>query len=198
MGANPDTVQTWQPTSTNDMVIIDESGAETEANIITDVSGWAENSLYNAFIGGDEALERIDNPRLSDGSSCLVVKDSFGCCFVPCLVDDYQTVWVIDFRYSNRSIPNFVREHGIQDVIFVNNMSMAGTDPVSQALLSQVQDTEPASGADEGEGGDTDSEGEGEGAGETAEVGVASENEGDYDEEYVETEYADEGDYYEE
>ena len=58
---------------------------------------------------------------------------------MPLLVDDYQTTWVIDFRYSDRSIPDFVRENDIDDVIFLNAIVLAGTDPVSSALLAQSQ-----------------------------------------------------------
>ena len=139
MEARPDYVDAYIPNSTNDMVIWDTDGNEIETNVVTDVSDWNMYSKYNCFISGDRPLSRIDNPLKSDGSSCLVIKDSFGCAFVPLLVDDYQTVWVIDFRYSDRSIPDFVREHNIQDVIFLNAIVLAGTDPVSSALLAQSQ-----------------------------------------------------------
>ncbi len=139
MEQNPDYVDAYVPDSTNDMIVWDADGNQTEANVITDVSDWNLYSAYNCFISGDRPLERIDNPNKTDGSSCLVIKDSIGCAFVPLLVDDYQTVWVIDFRYSDRSIPDFVREEGINDVIFVNTMVLAGTDPVSAALLAQSQ-----------------------------------------------------------
>ena len=139
MEARPDYVDAYIPNSTNDMVIWDTDGNEIETNVVTDVSDWNMYSKYNCFISGDRPLSRIDNPLKSDGSSCLVIKDSFGCAFVPLLVDDYQTVWVIDFRYSDRSIPDFVREHSSQDVIFLNAIVLAGTDPVSSALLAQSQ-----------------------------------------------------------
>lgn len=139
MEANPDHVDAYVPDSTNDMVVWDTDGNEIETNVITDVSSWNVYSGYNCFISGDRPLSRIDNPTKTDGSSCLVIKDSIGCAFVPLLVDDYQTVWVIDFRYSDRSIPAFVRDQGIEDVIFVNSMVLAGTDAVSAALLAQAQ-----------------------------------------------------------
>ncbi|MBR1828015.1 MAG: hypothetical protein IJ781_00695 [Atopobiaceae bacterium] len=139
MEARPDYVDAYIPNSTNDMVIWDTDGNEIETNVVTDVSDWNMYSKYNCFISGDRPLSRIDNPLKNDGSSCLVIKDSFGCAFVPLLVDDYQTVWVIDFRYSDRSIPDFVRENNIQDVIFLNAIVLAGTDPVSSALLAQSQ-----------------------------------------------------------
>ena len=139
MEANPDYVDAWVPNSTNDMVIWDEEGNQMDVNVITDVSDWNIYSKYMCFISGDRPLTRIDNPTKTDGSSCLVIKDSFGCAFVPLLVDDYQTTWVIDFRYSDRSIPDFVRQEGIDDVIYMNALPLAGTYAVGEMLLAQAQ-----------------------------------------------------------
>ena len=52
-------------------------------NIITDVSDWNKSSKYSAFIGGDNPYSQIHNPERTDGSSCVVIKESFGNAFVP-------------------------------------------------------------------------------------------------------------------
>lgn len=138
MAANPDYVEAHVPNGTNDMTYWDKNGTEVQANVITDVTGWNQASLYNTFIAGDEPLEHIHNPEKDDGSSVLVIKDSYGCAFTPLLVDNFEDVWVIDFRYSNENIPEFVREHGIQNVVFVNNISLAGTLTVADKLTSMM------------------------------------------------------------
>lgn len=139
MELNPDYVDAYVPNSTNRMTVWDEEGNELDVDVITDVSEWADFSKYNCFISGDRPLSKIVNPNKQDGSTCLVVKDSYGCAFVPLLVDDYETTWVIDFRYSSQSIPDFVLENDVDDVIFLNAIVLAGTDPVASALLAQVQ-----------------------------------------------------------
>ncbi|HAM15436.1 MAG TPA: hypothetical protein DCP91_06180 [Eggerthellaceae bacterium] len=137
MAANPDTAHAYIPTSTNDMTYWDASGAETQTNVVLNgvEAGYGENAMYLCFIAGDQYLSKISNPTKSDGSACLLVKDSYGCAFAPLLVDDYETVWIIDFREYDKSIPAFVRENGIQDVIFLNNMTIAGTDGVGDGLM---------------------------------------------------------------
>ena len=60
---------------------------------------------------------------MTDGSSCVVVKESFGNAFVPFLTDHYQTIHVIDYRYWKGSLSQFVTENNVQDVLFVNNLS---------------------------------------------------------------------------
>ena len=138
MAANPDYVEAHIPNGTNDMTYWDKDGSEIQANVITDVTGWNQASLYSTFIAGDEPLEHIHNPEKDDGSSVLVIKDSYGCAFTPLLVDNFEDVWVIDFRYSDENIPEFVREHKIQNVVFVNNISLAGTLTVGDKLASMM------------------------------------------------------------
>ena len=136
MAANPDVMHVYVPSGTNDMTSWDEYGGEYEFNVIADATDYDPNAKYMAFIAGDQMLSKIENPMVTDGSSCLVVKDSYGCAFVPNLVDNYQTIWVIDFRKFNEDIPGFVYENSIDDVIFLNNMTIAGTDTAAAQLLS--------------------------------------------------------------
>lgn len=137
MKNNPDYVQTYIPASTNDLRYKKKGKTKwTKGKVIQDVTGWNENSLYSTFVAGDEPLTRIVNPDKTDKSSVLVVKDSFGNAFIPWLVDNYQYVYVIDFRYYEGSIPEFVDENNVQNVIFLNNISMAGTLSVANQLMS--------------------------------------------------------------
>ena len=136
MAENPDVLHAYVPSGTNSMTSWDEYGNEYEYAIVADATDYDPNAKYMAFIAGDQMLSKIENPLVTDGSSCLVVKDSYGCAFVPNLVDNYQTIWIIDFRKYNEDIPEFVYENGIKDVIFLNNMTIAGTDTAAAQLLS--------------------------------------------------------------
>lgn len=139
MKNNPDYVETFIPASTNEMKYKKQNGKKwIKSKVIQDVNGWNPGSLYSTFVAGDEPLVKIENPELNDGSSVLVVKDSFGNAFVPWLVDNYQYVYVIDFRYYDGKIPEFVIQNDIQNVIFLNNISMAGTKTVADKLLTMM------------------------------------------------------------
>ena len=76
---------------------------------------------YNCFIGGDNPYTEIYNPTITDGSSCVIIKESYGNAFVPFLVDHYQTIYVIDYRYYQGNLTQFIQEHGVNDLIFLNN-----------------------------------------------------------------------------
>ena len=124
MGANPDKVIAYHPLSTEATLdYTDKNGQVIRGKIIYDESTAPASFKYGTFITGDNPYSVINNPDLSDGSSCVVVKESFGNAFVPFLVDHYQTVYVIDYRYWSGSISDFAVQNNVQDVLFVNNLS---------------------------------------------------------------------------
>ena len=125
MGANPDKVIAYHPLSTEATMDYGESenSSLNRGKIIYDESGAPASLKYGAFITGDNAYSIINNPDVTDGSSCIVVKESFGNAFVPFLTDHYQTIYVLDYRYWKGSISQFAQDKGVQDVLFVNNLS---------------------------------------------------------------------------
>ena len=86
-----------------------------------------EVSKYSTFIGGDNAYAQINNPNISDGSSVLVIKESFGNAMVPFLVENFENVYVVDYRYYKNTISELVDEMNIENVVFVNNISITST-----------------------------------------------------------------------
>ena len=124
MKNNPDVVTAYHPISTEARMQYGKSDSDlTAGKIIYDESEASAGLKYGAFIMGDNPYTVISNPDLSDGSSCVVVKESFGNAFVPFLVDHYQTVYVIDYRYYSGSVVDFAKTNKATDVIFVNNLS---------------------------------------------------------------------------
>lgn len=124
LGDNPDTVVAYHPLSTEATLdYTDKNGQVIRWPIIYDQSNAPASYKYGTFVGGDQPYTIIKNPALTDGSSCVVVKESFGNAFVPFLVDHYETVHVIDYRYWDGSVSDFVKTNGVDDVLFVNNLS---------------------------------------------------------------------------
>ena len=125
-----DELYAYLPTKKNEMTIYEADGSVTKYNGCVRTT-WRG---YSAFIGGDNPYTIITVPENPADMTVLVLKDSYGCAFVPCLVDNYQTIWFSDCRYGWDNIPDFVKENGIQDVIFMNNMTIAGTETVADNL----------------------------------------------------------------
>lgn len=138
LSATPDTVFAYIPIGTNSMTFYDVNMNPTKWFVVNDVSGYQASNKYSCFIGGDNAYSVIENPAITDGSACLIYKDSYGNPFATFLVDHYQTVYVIDSRYFTVNLKQFVTEHQVQDVIFLNNLESV-TEATVRNLSAQLQ-----------------------------------------------------------
>ena len=139
MGDNPDTLIAYHPlTTTARLVFTDFSGQEIPWKIIFDVTDYDADKKYNAFVAGDQPYTIITNPEVTDDSSCVVVKESFGNALVPFLVDHYSTIYMLDYRYWDGNLQSFVKNNGVQDVIFINNLSAIRSSYLIGKLLGIV------------------------------------------------------------
>ncbi len=140
--SNADTLWAYIPMGTNEMTtyLADGSGGYSKCDwpIVKDVSSYDSGSYYLGFVAGDQPWSYAHNESLRDGSSALVVKDSYGNAFIPFLVDHYEHLYWIDYRQyrdwclwagvEDASISDFVARNSIQDVIIVNNIGSTGSD----------------------------------------------------------------------
>ena len=124
LAANPDTLSLYFPPCETEMVITQRNGENLNWPIVYDVTDYSQGMKYNAFIGGDNPYTKITNKDLSDGSACVVLKESFGNAFVPFLTPHYENIYVIDYRYYSGNVSDIVDQTNATDVIIVNNLSM--------------------------------------------------------------------------
>ena len=141
LAANPDTVIAYYPSDreTIDLTITDANGSSFAWPVITDVTDYNASNKYGTFIGGDNPISVITNSSVTDGSVCIVVKESFGNAFVPFLTDHYQTIYVIDYRYWNGNLLSFAKQKKATDIIFVNNIGMTRSSYLIGKLAQIVQ-----------------------------------------------------------
>lgn len=76
---------------------------------------------YTVYLNGNNALVKITSEN-KNGRKLLVIKDSFSHCFVPFLVDHYEEVYMIDFRYFRMGVSQFMEQEGITDVLVLYNV----------------------------------------------------------------------------
>ena len=142
LAATPDTVVAYEPTQVNTIMTKTAQGAEVAKSIVSDGNNLGTSSKYLSFIGGDQPFGYIVNPQINDGSACIVVKESFGNAFVPFLTQNYQTVYVVDYRYianvDARKLPQLAAETGAKDVIFLNNISATRNSMLIDAIGSFI------------------------------------------------------------
>ncbi len=118
-----DTVYAYKPQGNISMVRGKTVASAAAYPVITDVTGWNPRYKYSTFIGGDNAYSCITNADITDGSSVVLVKESYGNALAPYLATVYHKVYVLDFRYFTEDFTAFVKNNGVQDVLLLNNIS---------------------------------------------------------------------------
>lgn len=141
LGNTPDYVSAYEPKQTQYIHTYTKSG-EIDYHIVSDGNKLSAANKYLSFVCGDHPFGIMTNPEITDGSSCLVIKESFGNAMVAYLTQNYQTVYVVDYRYINQVFPGtlrqFVDERGVQDVMFINNISATRSPALVNALSAFV------------------------------------------------------------
>ena len=82
------------------------------------------SGAYNTFMGGDSKITRV-RTSVDNGRRIIIFKDSFGNAIPGYLFFSFEEVHVIDFRFFDRNIVDYIRDHKITDVVFANNLTHA-------------------------------------------------------------------------
>lgn len=141
MKDDPDCVEAFVPMGINEETVYDSDGnvIGEYAVVYKGADKYSAGNKYLCFIGGDQPLTKIENPNITDGSSIVVIKESYGNAFVPFLVDSYETVYVIDYRKWDGNLADFVIENSIDDVLFLNVVSNTSTSARLRELQSIIE-----------------------------------------------------------
>lgn len=83
-----------------------------------------EKDKYKYFFGDNYGTVEILSDKAPSGSgNLLVIKDSFANTFVPLLTQNYAQIDMIDLRYYNGDIKEYMTEHNITDVLVLYNIA---------------------------------------------------------------------------
>ena len=131
-----DTVDAYIPQGDITMMVYPNSPGGYEMPLLQDCTERAINAKYLTFLSSDNAISVITNDSLPDGPSCVVIKDSFGNCFVPFLTQNYHKIYALDYRkYSRDNLIKFVEKYDVDDVLFIpyltGTQSGQGVDLIS-------------------------------------------------------------------
>ncbi len=118
-----DTVIAYNPRGNISMVYGKSPAATTAYPVITDVTDWNPRYKYSTFVGGDQPYVCITNEDITDNSSIVLIKESYGNAFAPFLATMYHKVYILDYRYFTGDFAAFVGENNVSDVLLLNNIS---------------------------------------------------------------------------
>lgn len=153
-----DTIQRQKSTSAFQVIYDDNPDTLTEN--LYEPKYLKTTDQYSYFLDGNHGITQIDNlsiaghhrqysqtkeaalsdftseKNIREGHSILIVKDSFANTLATLLCENYETVYLIDLRRYNGSIEAFIREHGIEEVLFLYSKINFMQDKNLSRLLS--------------------------------------------------------------
>ena len=118
-----DTIEAFFPRKAHTMTISAIGGATYNYNS----SIVSTNKTYVTFIAGDNPYTVINVPDNPQDFNVLVLKDSFGNAFIPFLCEHYGNIIVVDTRHSGMNVYEQLKDYGLSDIIFVNNIQAANS-----------------------------------------------------------------------
>lgn len=123
IGVAKDSIQVYKPVHdvSTKMHIVDTG--ETLASLY-DPSYLAKKDKYSYFLGGVHALMKITSqldPKMVKQEKLLVIKDSYAHSVIPFLTQHVPEIHVIDIRYYNGSISEYMAQNDIKDVLMLFN-----------------------------------------------------------------------------
>ena len=131
---SPDTLVAYLSPTVSELLTESKGIYRTQPLIHKEITS---SNKYLCFCAGDHAYYEVHNETISDGSSILIIKESYGNAFIPMLVDSYEYVYAIDYRFWQGDLVAFATERGIDTVLFLNNL-MATADSYTVTSLERL------------------------------------------------------------
>ena len=118
--AKPDSIYLFNNKKSIDYRVnyIDE---DRVSNSLYELEHLGKKDKYSVFLDGNHALLTI-NSNVGSGKKLLVIKDSYAHSLIPFLTNHYDEIHVIDLRYFNMSIKDYIRENNLREVLILYNL----------------------------------------------------------------------------
>ena len=95
-------------------------------------------AAYSTFMGGDAKIVKVETSTRNH-RRLMILKDSFGNALPGYLFYSFEEIHVIDCRYFNRNMIDYVRNNKITDILFANNMGHASNHATWEMYLKYLE-----------------------------------------------------------
>ena len=82
---------------------------------------------YSYFLGGNPGLVDITSNANND-KILLIIKDSYANCIAPVYAAGFEKTYIIDLRFFNMDVDDFIKENGVTDIVVIYNADSFATD----------------------------------------------------------------------
>ena len=113
------------------------TGREGKKATLYDPEKLKGSDPYQVFLGGNEGYLHIETDGFGKGR-LLVFKDSYFNCFLPFLLDAYETIDVIDPRYYDGELSGQLLQNEYDQVLFFYNINTFSRDSALSLILREA------------------------------------------------------------
>lgn len=117
--------------------LVSGSSREGKSTSVYSMEGLESSDPYTVFLGGNDGYLHIETDQASAGR-LLVFKDSYFNCFLPFLLNEYETIDVVDPRYFSGELRELMYENQYDQVLFFYNMNTFSEDTSLSLVLSEA------------------------------------------------------------
>lgn len=114
--AAADSIQLFIPNNQPDFQVSYDGNGEI-FNTLYSMDALKTKDQYRVFLDGNHGWTKILNPDSKSGRSLLIIKDSYAHCFAPFAALHFDQVHMLDLRYYNGRISDFIEEQNITDTL---------------------------------------------------------------------------------
>lgn len=108
-----------------------------EGSFFRDYSDGSSGA-YCTFMGGDTKTVSVRTSMKND-RRLLILKDSYGNALPAFLFGSFEEIHVVDCRYFTKNIAGYVRDNGITDILFANNLIHASSARTAEAYAQYLE-----------------------------------------------------------
>ena len=110
---------------------------ETNGSVRKDIY-WnqylTQKDKYSVYLGGNPAVTVVKNSAAGKGK-ILLLKDSYANSMIPYLATNFSEIHLIDLRYYNQNIYDYIQQNGIKQAAAIYSFSQLSEVPIANKLL---------------------------------------------------------------
>lgn len=125
LSANTDTVIYYSMPGNYTCTLL-ENGKSSPEEVSLLATFAAGSNAYSAFIWGNNPYMHIKT-SLKTGRKLCIIKDSFGCAFAPFTVNNFDEIYIVDPRYYDGNVIDYIKKNKYTDVLVLNSVMTANT-----------------------------------------------------------------------
>lgn len=126
----------YMPVYKKQMQLTQQTGKQTRNSIY-----WNEflqkKDKYSTFLGGNHSVDVVRNKSVTNGKKLLIIKDSYANSMIPYLAVNFSEIHIIDLRYYNQDIYDYIKQNGITDTAAIYSIKQLCDVSVANKLTAR-------------------------------------------------------------